>query len=259
VGSVVGSIAGSDAVGAGHALLVVVGASGGVGASSLATAVAVRASRADTEVVLLDGCPLGGGLDVVLGGEQESGVRWPDLYRLVGSADGRALLVRLPSVDGVRVLSFGRDGSEPAAEVADAVIAGLVAECAVVVVDASVAGGTVAVAALAVADRVLVVAGDGMGQLAALSVVSGLLAAGSGRVGVEMAVCLRGPSASAGPVARVVETELRWPVLCALEDDRGLVADLVHGVAPGSRASGPTVRTADEILGWVLLDRRGAA
>jgi hypothetical protein len=237
VGSVVGSIAGSDAVGAGHALLVVVGASGGVGASSLATAVAVRASRAGTEVVLLDGCPLGGGLDVILGAEQESGVRWPDLYRLVGSADGRALLVRLPSVDGVRVLSFGRDGSEPAAEVADAVIAGLVAECAVVVVDASVAGGTVA----------------------ALSVVSGLLAAGSGRVGVEMAVCLRGPSASAGPVARVVETELRWPVLCALEDDRGLVADLVHGVAPGSRASGPTVRTADEILGWVLLDRRGAA
>ena len=116
-----------------------------------------------------------------------------------------------------------------------------------------------AVAALAVADRVLVVAGDGMSQLAALSVVSGLLAAGSGRVGVEMAVCLRGPSASAGPVARVVETELRWPVLCALEDDRGLVADLVHGVAPGSRASGPTVRTADEILGWALLDRRGAA
>ena len=79
----------------------------------------------------------------------------------VGSADGRALLVRLPSVDGVRVLSFGRDGSEPAAEVADAVVAGLVAECALVVVDASAAGGTVAVAALAVADQVLIVAGTG--------------------------------------------------------------------------------------------------
>jgi MinD-like ATPase involved in chromosome partitioning or flagellar assembly len=241
------------------ALVVVVGASGGVGASALATAVAVRASRAGTDVVLVDGCPLGGGLDVVLGAEQEGGVRWPDLYRLVGSADGRALLARLPSMEGVRVLSYGRDGSEPPADVAGAVVAALRTECALVVVDASVAGGAVAVAALEVADRVLLVAGEGMSQLAALSVVSALLASGSGRVGVEMAVCLRGPSASAGPVARVVESELRWPVLCALEDDRGLVADLVHGVAPGSRPSGPTVRAADEILGWALLDRRGVA
>jgi MinD-like ATPase involved in chromosome partitioning or flagellar assembly len=236
----VGAVVGAVTVGAGHALVVVVGASGGVGASALATAVAVRGSRAGTEVVLIDGCPLGGGLDVVLGAEQERGVRWPDLSRLAGSAAGRALLARLPGADGVRVLSFGRDGSEPAAEVAAAVVAALVTECALVVVDASAAGGTVAAAALEAADRVLVVAGDGMSQLAALSVVSGLLASGSGRIGVEMAVCLRGPSASSGPVARVVESELRWPVLCSLEDDRALVADLVHGVAPGSRDGGTT-------------------
>jgi MinD-like ATPase involved in chromosome partitioning or flagellar assembly len=245
--------------GPGHGLLVVVGASGGVGASVVATAVAVRAARAGTDVVLVDGCPLAGGLDVVLGAEQEDGVRWPDLYRLVGSADGRALLARLPSSDGVRVLSFGRDGSEPPAEVAAAVVPALTAECGLAVVDASAAGGTVAAAALSSADRILVVAGDGMSQLAALSVVARLLASGSGRVGVEMAVCLRGPASSAGPVARVVESELRWPVLCALADDRGVAADLVHGVPPGSRESGPVVRVADEILGWTVLGRRGAA
>lgn len=245
--------------GSGHTLVVVVGASGGVGASALATAVAVRAAEAAVDVALVDGCPLGGGLDVVLGAEQETGIRWPDLYRLVGSADGRALLARLPSSDGVRVLSFGRDGSEPAADVAEAVMAALVGECALVVVDVSVAGGSVAGASLSRADRVLVVAGGGMSQLSALSVVSGLLASGSGRVGVAMAVCLRGPSSSAGAVARVVESELRWPVLCALPDDRGLAADLVHGVAPGSRENGPIGRAADEILGWALLDGRGAA
>ena len=48
----------------------------GSGASVLATAVAVRAARAGVDVVLVDGCPLGGGLDVVLGAEQESGIRW---------------------------------------------------------------------------------------------------------------------------------------------------------------------------------------
>ncbi|HEU4997322.1 MAG TPA: hypothetical protein VFT68_00135, partial [Lapillicoccus sp.] len=175
------------------ALLVTVGASGGVGASSLATAVAVRAARAGLEVVLVDGCPLGGGLDVVLGAEQERGVRWSDLSRLEGSADGPALLARLPSAEGVRVLSFGRDGAEPSAEVAGAVVAALSAESDLLVVDADASGGSAASAALAAADRVLVVAGDGMSQLSALSVVSGLLASGSGRVGVVMAVCLRGP------------------------------------------------------------------
>jgi MinD-like ATPase involved in chromosome partitioning or flagellar assembly len=240
-------------------VLVVVGASGGVGASSLATAVAVRAARAGLDAVLVDGCPLAGGLDVVLGAEQEPGVRWPDLSRLEGSADGPALLARLPSGEGVRVLSFGRDGAEPADEVAGAVVAALSAESALLVVDADAAGGSVASAALGAADRVLVVAGDGMSQLSALSVVSGLLAAGSGRVGVVMAVCLRGPSSSAGPVARVVESELRWPVLCALEDDRAIVGDIARGVPPGAREHGAMVRVADVVLGWSVLDRRGAA
>jgi MinD-like ATPase involved in chromosome partitioning or flagellar assembly len=243
----------------GRTLLVVVGASGGVGASVLATAVAVRAARAGVDVVLVDGCPLSGGLDVVLGAEQESGIRWADLRGLVGSADARALLARLPSVDGVRVLSFGRDATEPGSEVAGAVVSALAAACALVVVDASQAGGTVAAAALEAADRILLVAGDGMSQLSALSVVSGLLASGSGRLGVSMAVCLRGPSTNAGPVARVVESELRWPVLCALGEDRPMAADLVHGMAPGSRANGPMVRAADEVLAWAVLDRRGAA
>jgi MinD-like ATPase involved in chromosome partitioning or flagellar assembly len=242
-----------------HVLLVVVGASGGLGASALATAVSVRAARAGRDTVLVDGCPVGGGLDVVLGAEQEGGLRWPDLHRLVGSADGRALLARLPTAEGVPVLSFGRDGSEPSAEVADAVVSGLRAECSLVVVDGSASGGTVTAAALGSADRVLLVAGDGMSQLSALSVVSELIAAGSGGAGVEMAVCLRGPVSSTGPVARVVESELRWPVIGVLADDRALPGDLAHGVAPGSRGSGAVVRAADEILGWALLDRRGVA
>lgn len=240
-------------------LLVVVGASGGVGASTLAAAIAVRAAAAGVPVVLVDGCPLSGGLDVVLGAEQEGGIRWNDLHRLVGSADGGALLGRLPATEGVPVLSFGRDGSQPAPEVAKAVVSALCEESHLVVVDASSAGGAVAVVALEAADRVLAVAGDGMSQLSALSVVSGLLATGSGRVGVAMAVCLRGLSSTVGPVARVVESELRWPVIGAVEDDRGVAADLLHGVAPGARGQGPVVRAADDILGWALLDRRGAA
>jgi septum formation inhibitor-activating ATPase MinD len=54
-------------------LLVVVGASGGVGASTLAAAIAVRAAAADASVALVDGCPWGGGLDVVLGADRRAG------------------------------------------------------------------------------------------------------------------------------------------------------------------------------------------
>jgi hypothetical protein len=211
------------------------------------------------DVALVDGCPLGGGLDVVLGAEQEPGLRWSDLHRLVGSADGAALLARLPSGDGVRVLSFGRDAAQPDVEVARAVVTALVEQCELVVVDASAAGGSVASAALSGADRILVVAGNEMRQLSALSVVSELLASGCGGAGVAMAVCLRGHVSSAGSVARVVESELRWPVLCGLGDDRGLAADLVRGLAPGSRANGALVRAADEVLSWAVLDRRGVA
>lgn len=254
-----GGPVGSSVVRWGHLLLVVVGASGGLGSSALATAVAVRARQAGRETVLVDGCPVGGGLDVVLGVEQESGLRWPDLHRMVGSADGRALLARLPAAERVPVLSFGRDGSEPAAEVAEAVVSALRTECPLVVVDGSAAGGTVTAAALRTADRVLLVAGDGMSQLSALSVVAELVAAGSGRAGVAMGVCLRGPVATSGPVARVVESELRWPVVGVIGDDRLLPADLAHGIPPGARGSGPVVRAADEVLGWTLLDRRGVA
>src|SRR5450631_1703863 len=86
----------------------VVGGSGGVGASVLSAAIAIRAAQAGLRTVCLDGDRLGGGLDVTLGIEQERGVRWPDLPGARGRIDGPELLRALPTVDGVAVLSFDR-------------------------------------------------------------------------------------------------------------------------------------------------------
>src|SRR5450631_1669926 len=91
----------------------VVGGSGGVGASVLTAAIAIRAAEAGMRPVALDGDRLGGGLDVTLGIEQERGVRWPDLAGARGRIDGDELLRRLPSVDGVGVLSFDRSRDVP--------------------------------------------------------------------------------------------------------------------------------------------------
>ena len=56
----------------------VIGGRGGAGASTLACALAVTAARDGRRTMLVDGDPLGGGLDVLLGGEQAGGLRWPD-------------------------------------------------------------------------------------------------------------------------------------------------------------------------------------
>ena len=74
----------------------------------LTAAIAIRAAQTGLRPVCLDGDRLGGGLDVTLGIEQERGVRWPDLAGARGRLDGPELLRRLPSVDGVGVLSFDR-------------------------------------------------------------------------------------------------------------------------------------------------------
>lgn len=58
--------------------------------------------------MLVDGDPLGGGIDVLLGGEESEGLRWPDFARSKGRVGGGALEESLPALHGLRVLSWGR-------------------------------------------------------------------------------------------------------------------------------------------------------
>ena len=51
-------------------------------------------------VLLVDGDPWGGGLDLLLGAERADGLRWPDLTGLRGRVAGDALLAALPEVRG---------------------------------------------------------------------------------------------------------------------------------------------------------------
>ena len=85
-------------------------ASGGVGSSTLAAAVAVRAAAAGRTVVAVDLDPLAGCLDVLFGLEQERGWRWRELADVAGVVDGLGLADELPVSCGVPVLS-GRSGA----------------------------------------------------------------------------------------------------------------------------------------------------
>jgi secretion/DNA translocation related CpaE-like protein len=86
--------------------LAVVGGCGGAGATTLASAVAVFGNRRGYRTMLIDGDPLGGGIELALGIEHDPGDRWPKLLNASGRVSAVALRSALPSVDGLTVLSW---------------------------------------------------------------------------------------------------------------------------------------------------------
>lgn len=159
------------------ATVTVVGASGGVGASTFAVLLARASARADRgrPVVLVD-LAGGGGLDVLLGVEGRPGARWPALAGLRGAVAPGDLDGLLPRWHGVEVLSGHREGPRPDAEAVAAVLAALREREATVVVDlaAHLLGGPVgeAVGAQATAGggTVLVAQQDVLGVAGAVAV-----------------------------------------------------------------------------------------
>jgi secretion/DNA translocation related CpaE-like protein len=104
-------------------LVVIVPASGGAGASTLAAACAVNGAAQGRSSLLIDGDRLGGGLDLVLGGEEALGVRWPELIDTRGRLATAAFRQALPTMGGARVLSWSREGSpEPTSDAWGAVL-----------------------------------------------------------------------------------------------------------------------------------------
>ncbi|MDK4330842.1 septum formation initiator [Corynebacterium accolens] len=95
----------------GSATIAVVGASGGVGTSTFAAALARSHCTADEQAraLLIDATAHSGGLDLLLGVEALPGARWPELNMGDGSIDAADLYRALPSTaDGIAVLSAAR-------------------------------------------------------------------------------------------------------------------------------------------------------
>ncbi|MCT9932395.1 CpaE-like family protein [Planotetraspora sp. A-T 1434] len=93
-------------------VLCVAGGRGGVGATVLSASLALTASRHGLRTLLIDADPLGGGIDVVLGQEQATGARWPDIAGREGRVSFTALQDALPTFGDLTVLSWHR--GEPA-------------------------------------------------------------------------------------------------------------------------------------------------
>ena len=219
-----------------HRVLGVIGASGGLGVSTLAVALAVRASGLVGATVAVDGAPGGGALDVTACVEHLPGLRWADLAGAEGRIDGAALLLELPADGPARVLA-GR-GSAPPDPVGRAAVSGLAGVCGLTVLDL---GGSTWWAE--VCTDLLLVVGSTARQLADGVGVADRLH----DLGVPAALvlrCSRGDALSPEEVAG----HLDLPLAGTMRDDPRVPADADRGRPPGSRPSGALVGAVDALL-----------
>ena len=108
----------------GGLVLGIVGGCGGAGASTAAVWLAHAAAREGVRVLLVDGDPWGGGLELALAAEETPGLRWPDLADASGTIDPRQLADSLPLAGGFPFLSWPGD-RERHNDVDHAVVAGV--------------------------------------------------------------------------------------------------------------------------------------
>ena len=98
----------------GH-VLGVIGGCGGAGATTAAIWLAQAAAGLGARVLLIDGDPWGGGLELALAAEEEPGLRWPDLAEASGSIDPDQLHEALPEAGGFSFLSWPGNRERPQA------------------------------------------------------------------------------------------------------------------------------------------------
>ncbi|MFJ6811132.1 septum site-determining protein Ssd [Streptomyces anulatus] len=216
----------------------VMGGRGGSGASTLACALAVSAAGSGRRTMLIDGDPLGGGIDVLLGGERAEGMRWPDFAHSKGRLGGGALEDSLPALHGLRVLSWGRDDEVVIPPQAmRAVLAAARRLGGVVVVDLPRRVDEGVAEALAQLDLGLLVV---PGELRAVAAAR-RVAATAGMVLDDLRVVPRGPYAS-GLDGRWVSRAIGLPLVGELPVESGLLVSQDDGTPPGGSARSPLAR-----------------
>ncbi|WP_427006269.1 septum site-determining protein Ssd [Pseudarthrobacter sp. H2] len=99
---------------AGGLVLGITGGCGGAGATTAAVWIAQAAARPGARVLLIDGDPWGGGLELALAAEDSPGLRWPDFAEASGSIDPGQLSEALPEAGGFSFLSWPGSRDRPA-------------------------------------------------------------------------------------------------------------------------------------------------
>lgn len=222
----------------------VFGGRGGAGASALSCALAVSAARQGRRAVLIDGDPLGGGLDVLLGGERVPGPRWPAFAAAEGRLSGAALQQSLPRLHGLSLLSWDREGTARLpAEAMRSVLAAARRGGGVVTIDLPRAVDEAVAEALTRLDLGLLVV---PGELRALAAARQVIAT-AGTLVRDLRMVARAPAAR-GLAAKESARLLGLPLAGELPEEPGLAEASDRGEPPGADARGPLARFCDCLL-----------
>jgi secretion/DNA translocation related CpaE-like protein len=233
----------------------VVGGRGGAGASTLAAALSVVAAGDGVATMIVDVDPLGGGIDMLLGREDEAGVRWPDLAFADGRLSGESLRLALPRAGRLTMLSCGRGDSLPLpVEPARAVLDAARRSHELVVVDLPRHLDRVTEHVLSTATMTLLVVPAEVRATAA----AGRVATGVGLLTADLRVVVRGPSPG-GLTGELVADRLGLRLAGEMVAEPDLAAALEHGRPPGTERRGPLARLSRTLLAEVLPARRRVA
>jgi secretion/DNA translocation related CpaE-like protein len=208
----------------------VLGATGGAGASVLSAALGLTAARSGLRTLLVDGDPIGGGLDLVLGIEEQQGARWPHFAGRHGRLSAANLYEALPRLGDLSVLSWQRGAPSPVVrEAAVSLLDAGVRAFDLVIVDVPRYQGEIGTCALHAADTTLLVV---PAEVRATMAADGLAA--TLRDGArDMRLVVRGPS-TGGVTPELMAEALDLPLAGVLDQERKL---------PGALETGELVRT----------------
>jgi len=238
----------TDAAGNGHRrgpVVAVVGGRGGAGASLFAAAMALSASGS----LLIDLDPWSGGIDLLVGGENVDGLRWPDIAVRDGRLSWSAVREALPHHHGISVLSGSRQGHHIAAGAVEAVVDAGRSGGATVVCDLTRQLSAAARSALDAADLAVIVTSADVRSCAATAALAPEIIAVNPNVGLV----IRGPSPGGlrpGEIAELIEL----PLLASMRPEPMIAERLERG---GLRLAGrsPLAAAAKTVLA-VLTGRQ---
>src|SRR6478735_9046830 len=199
------------------AVVGVIAGRGGAGASVFATALAHTADDA----LLVDADPWGGGIDLVLGCEGQTGLRWPDLTLQGGRLSYSALRDALPQRHGVRVLSGSRTGSDIDAAPLGAVLDSGSRGGATVICDLPRRSTSAVETVLDVADLVVVIVPADVRSCAAAAAITPWVSSANPNAGVVV----RGPSPG-GLRSTDVAQMIGLPLLAEMRAEPGVAGAL---------------------------------
>jgi secretion/DNA translocation related CpaE-like protein len=225
---------------------------GGAGASTLAAALGLVATEQGAGGLLIDLDDLGGGQDLMLGIEDQPGLRWQELTLESGQVAADSLHTALPHARGGLAVLTSRRGTAQAVrpEAALAAIDASRGHGDVVVADLPRRDDELASAVVEAADLVVVVCAATIRSCAATRELAARMGARSGR----LEVVVRGP-APGGLRARQVADVIGLPLLDATRSDPRVPWQLESGGLVLARRS-PLRRTARTVLQRGIDSRR---